>query len=71
MQAAVGDTITVRAVHQGESDRHGTIIEIHGKDGQPPYVVRWREDRESLFFPAAGTVVERHPARGRSKARAS
>jgi hypothetical protein len=67
MQAAVGDTITVRAVHQGESDRHGTVIEIHGEDGQPPYVVKWQDDHESLFFPAAGTVVEHHPARTHSK----
>jgi hypothetical protein len=33
--------------------------------------VRWQDDHESLFFPAAGTVVEHHPARGRSKPRAS
>ncbi len=69
MQAAVGDTITVKAVHLGESGRHGMIIEVHGKDGQPPYVVRWQDDRESLFFPAAGTVVEHHPAGAQQAAR--
>lgn len=62
MHAAVGDTLTVKAVHQGESDRHGKIIEVHGKDGQPPYMVQWQDNHESLFFPAAGTVVEHHPA---------
>lgn len=62
MQAAVGDTLTVKALHQGEADRHGKIIEVHGKDGEPPYLVRWQDEHESVFFPAAGTVVDHHSA---------
>jgi Domain of unknown function (DUF1918) len=62
MQAEVGDTLTVKAVHQGEADRHGRIIEVHGRGGEPPFLVRWQDEHESLFFPAAGTVVEHHPA---------
>jgi hypothetical protein len=69
MQAAAGDTLTVKAVRKGESDRHGRIIEIHGKDGEPPYLVRWQDEHESLFFPAAGTVVEHHPATEQRAAR--
>ena len=69
MQAAVGDTLTVRALHQGEADRHGTIIEVHGKDGGPPYLVRWQDGHESVFFPAAGTIVDHHPASGQPTAR--
>jgi hypothetical protein len=64
MQAVVGDTLTVKAVRQGEADRHGRIIEVHGKDGEPPFLVRWQDEHESLFFPAAGTVVEHHAAGG-------
>jgi hypothetical protein len=62
MQAVVGDTLTVRSVHQGEQERHGTIIEVHGKDGEPPYMVRWQDGHETLLFPSAGTLVEHHPA---------
>jgi hypothetical protein len=62
MQAAVGDTVTVKAVRHGEADRHGTIIEVHGRNGAPPYVVRSQDDRKSLFFPSSGTVVKHHPA---------
>jgi hypothetical protein len=62
MQAKVGDELTVRGRHQGDEDRHGKIIEIHGEDGAPPYLVRWQDDHESIFFPTAGTVVEHHPA---------
>jgi hypothetical protein len=62
MKAAVGDNLTVKAVHQGETDRRGVIVEVHGTNGEPPYLVRWQDEHESLFFPAAGTVVEHHPA---------
>jgi uncharacterized protein DUF1918 len=34
MRAVVGDAFTIRGVHQGDAERHGTVIEIHGKDGQ-------------------------------------
>jgi len=69
MQAEVGDTLTVKAVHQGEADRHGRIIEVHGRDGEPPFLVRWQDEHESLFFPAAGTVVEHRPASEQSARR--
>jgi hypothetical protein len=62
MQAEVGDELTIRGRHQGDEERHGKIVEIHGQDGSPPYLVRWRDDRESIFFPTSGTVVEHHPA---------
>ena len=65
MNAAVGDTLTVKAVHQGETERHGTVLEVHGHDGAPPYLVRWEDGHESVFFPAAGTMVEHHPAPSR------
>jgi len=63
MKAAVGDELTVRGRHQGDEDRHGEIIEVQGQDGAPPYLVRWRDGHQSVFFPASGTEVEHHPAR--------
>lgn len=64
MKAAAGDGLTVRGRRQGDEDRHGTIIEVHGADGAPPYLVRWRDDHDSVFFPSSDTVVEHHPAAG-------
>jgi hypothetical protein len=61
MRAEVGDELTVRGVHQGDEDRHGEIIRVDGADGTP-YLVRWRDGRETGFFPASGTEVTRHPA---------
>ena len=62
MQAKVGDELTVKGLHQGDEDRHGEIIEVHGENGAPPYLVRWRDRHESTFFPSVGTMVEHHPA---------
>jgi hypothetical protein len=62
MRAEVGDGLTVKGLRQGDEDRHGQIVEVHGKEGAPPYLVRWRDGRESLFFPSSGTIVEHHPA---------
>jgi hypothetical protein len=64
MQAQVGDELTIRGRHQGDEDRHGTIIQVHGEGGAPPYLVRWRDGHESVFFPASGTEVEHHASRG-------
>jgi hypothetical protein len=62
MQAVVGDELTVHGRRQGDEDRRGEIVEVRGADGGPPYLVHWRDERESFFFPAADTVVEHHPA---------
>ncbi len=61
MQAQTGDELTVRGRHEGDEDRHGTIVRVKGENGAPPYLVRWRDGHESVFFPAAGTIVEHHP----------
>lgn len=62
MQAKAGDTLIVKAAHQGEADRNGLIVEVHGEDGAPPYLVRWEDGHQSVFFPGADTVIEHHPA---------
>lgn len=66
MRAELGDELIVRGRHVGDEDREGTIIEIHGEDGAPPYMVRWRDGHESVFFPSSGTLVEHRPVRERA-----
>lgn len=63
MQAQAGDELMVRGRHLGDEDRRGTILRVDGRNGQPPYVVRWRDGHESVFFPAAGTQVTHPPTR--------
>jgi hypothetical protein len=62
MRAQVGDELTVRGIHQGDGDRHGEIIRVDGADGAPPYLVRWRDGHETVFFPASGAEVTHHSA---------
>ena len=62
MQATEGDRIVVRGHHVGEPDRDGEIVEVHGDDGAPPFLVRWSDDgHEGLFFPGADAIVEHYP----------
>jgi Domain of unknown function (DUF1918) len=63
MKAQAGDELTVRGRHQGDEDRHGEIIRVDGANGAPPYLVRWRDGHESVFFPSSGSEVEHHPAK--------
>ncbi len=58
MKAQVGDELVVKGAHVGDVQRRGVIIEVHGQDGAPPYLVRWTDGHESSFFPSSDTVVE-------------
>ena len=58
MHASVGERIIVRANHLDEPNRDGEILEVHGPDGGPPYVVRWSDTgHEALFFPGPDSVI--------------
>lgn len=66
MRAAAGDALLVKGHHVGDHDREAVIIEVRGRDGAPPYVVRWDDGHESMFFPSCDTVVEHPRERRRS-----
>jgi len=65
MRAAVGDRLRVGSHHVGTPDRGAEVIEVHGPDGSPPYVVRWDDGHESTFTPGSDAVIEQ-PGNGRS-----
>ena len=63
MEAQVGDRITMAAEHVGQSTREGTIVEVKGPDGGPPYVVEWADGHTGLIHPGPGSVLKCvHPA---------
>lgn len=66
MKAAPGDRIVVASTHVGEPARDGEVLEVHGKEGEPPFLVRWSDDgHESLVFPGPDahiTHAEAEPA---------
>ena len=58
MKAAVGDRIIIQSRHLDEHVRDGEIVEVHGPDGGPPYLVRWSEDgRTALLYPGPDAQV--------------
>ena len=64
MRASVGDRLIIQGHHVGEPERAAEVLEVHGQDGTPPYVVRWSEDgHEGLFFPGSDAVIEHFPHR--------
>ncbi len=59
MKAAIGDRLIVKGHHVGEHDRDGEILEIHGDDGDPPFLVRWSDDGHvGLVYPGPDALVE-------------
>ena len=60
MRAVIGDRLHVRGRVVGTTGQTSEIIEIRGRDGAPPYLVRHDDGREALVFPGADASVE-HP----------
>ena len=61
MKAHVGD----RLVLAGGPDRYGVVIGVLGKDGAPPYIIRWRSNGHvAMVLPDqyARIVPAGHPA---------
>ena len=64
MRALPGDTLMVKERRAGEGDREAVIIEVWSESGRPPYVVRWHDGHQNVFFPAsADTLIARGPRR--------
>lgn len=59
MKAAVGDRIVIKGHRIGQPDRDCEVLEVHGPDGDPPYLVRWGDSgHETLFFPGPDAAVQ-------------
>ena len=58
MQAQVGDKLVIMSRHLDETVQQGEILEVHGEDGGPPYLVRWLDSgHEGLVFPGPDAKV--------------
>ena len=51
MHANVGDHLVVESRTVYQPRREGEILEVHGEQGAPPYLVRWADGHEGLSFP--------------------
>lgn len=61
MSVEAGDWIVIHGHRLGEPSRDCEVLEVRGKDGGAPFLVRWGEDgHESLFFPGNDATVHTH-----------
>jgi hypothetical protein len=60
MIGEVGDRLITRRLNAAAPNRDGRILEVHGIDGGPPYLVQWSDDGQiGLVFPGPETLIER------------
>lgn len=57
MKAHPGDRIILAASHIDQATRHGEVIEVRGKDGDPPYLIRWADGHTGLLYPGPGAIL--------------
>jgi hypothetical protein len=58
MKARVGDRLVIKGHHVGDIERDAEILEVHGDDGGPPYLVRWSDDgHEGLMYPGSDAYI--------------
>lgn len=58
MRATVGDQIVVHSAHVDEPNRDGEIIDVRGRDGEPPFLVRWADTgHEALMYPGPDAQI--------------
>jgi hypothetical protein len=64
VQANVGDQLVIESRTVDAPRRVGEVLEVHGDDGAPPYVVRWADGHEGLMFPGADAHIVPKPRSG-------
>lgn len=57
MHADVGDQLVIESKTVDAPRKIGEVLEVHGQDGAPPYVVRWADGHEGLMFPGADAHI--------------
>ncbi len=57
MHASKGDTLRTHGRVVGQHDQDAEIVEVMGKDGNPPYRVRFHDGHESVMYPGPDSVV--------------
>lgn len=59
MEAKPGDRIVVKGHHINMPVRDCEVVEVHGANGGPPYLVRWSDNgHETLFFPGSDAFLQ-------------
>jgi hypothetical protein len=57
MHANVGDRIIIRSNKVGQPEREAEVLEVRGRDGGSPFLVRWADGHEALFYPGTDARI--------------
>ena len=57
LRASAGDRVIIHGHQLGEPSRDGEVLEVFGRDGKPPFLVRWDDGRVSRLYPSSDAVV--------------
>lgn len=71
MQAQVGDVLRFTGRTVGTPEHHATVVEVLGRNGEPPYRVRYDDGHQTEIYPGPGCVIEARPAPGTAPGRPS
>jgi hypothetical protein len=63
MQVHEGDVLRFTGRTVGTPEHHATVVEVLGRNGEPPYRVRYDDGHETEVFPGPGCIIETGPAR--------
>jgi hypothetical protein len=69
LRANPGDRLIIQGHHLGEPDRDGEILEVLGKDGEPPFLVRWEDGHVGELFPGSDAIVKHYQRSKRKSTR--
>lgn len=58
MHATVGNWVRIKGRNVGMHEHVGQILEVRGPEGEPPYLVRFADGRETLLFPGPDCIIE-------------
>ncbi|ASU83904.1 DUF1918 domain-containing protein [Nocardiopsis gilva YIM 90087] len=67
MRARIGDRLVVEGPRDDVHRRTGVVTEVRGREGAPPYQVRWLDedaDHEVLVYPGPDAHIEEGPVGG-------
>jgi Domain of unknown function (DUF1918) len=58
LRATPGDRVVIHGHSLGEPERDGEILEVQGKNGGPPYLVRWDDGHVSSLYPSSDASIQ-------------
>lgn len=57
MHAEPGDRLQIHSKATDRPDRVGTVVEVRGPNGAPPYLVRFEDGHETLLYPGSDCLI--------------